>query len=140
MLGVMVPLAAGIAKAGAAECWRGWGYWIDARTRAYKSEELLLVSRAGVDWAPSRPVVLFVLDRASGRIAADVGPITVIPLDPRVYYRGTTNYVDAVAEVAGSPDRMVFGLSHVAPPSAPLARLEAFTAWACGRGEEARAP
>lgn len=120
--------------AAAVECWRGWGYWVDGRTRAYKSEEMLLVTRGPAHWAPGHAVALYVLDRASGRIAAQRAPITVVPLEARAYYRAPLNYVDGLAEVQGSDDRLVFGLSHVAPPAAPLPRLEDYNAWACGLG------
>ena len=124
------------ARAGAApvECWRGWGYWVDARTRAYKSDEMLFVTRGAADWAPGVKVRLYRLDRASGRID-DVEPaIAVIPIVARTYYRGTTNYVNAMANVAGSDDQLVFGLSHVAPSVAALPRMARFNAWACGLG------
>ncbi|MFQ5956067.1 MAG: hypothetical protein ACE5JZ_13465, partial [Kiloniellales bacterium] len=78
----------------AVECWRGWGYWIDARTRAYKSGELLLVTKGPAVWRPGHAVELYVLDRTTGRIARDVPPITLIPANPRTYYRGRSNYVD----------------------------------------------
>lgn len=127
-------LAAGLwpAAAGAVECWRGWGYWVDGRTRAYKSEELLLVTRGPADWAPGRPVRLYLLDRASGRIAAEQAPIVAVPLDPRSYYRGNLNYVDAIADVEGAADRLVFGLSHIPAPTAPIEKLYDYNRWACG--------
>lgn len=116
----------------AAECWQGWGYWVDAHTRAYKSKEMLLVTTGAADWAPGRPVTLRVLDRATGRIDPNVAPLNARPVDPRAYYRGSTTYVDGLADVEGREDRLVFGLSHVGPPSAPIPELEKFTAWACG--------
>ncbi|MFQ5773594.1 MAG: hypothetical protein ACE5GS_03655 [Kiloniellaceae bacterium] len=143
LLRVWVPVAAATAllaavltptAAGAVECWRGWGYWVDGQTRAYKSGELLLVTKGPAAWAPGRPVALYLLDRESGRIAPDAAPITVKPINPRAYYRGRLNYVDGIADVDGSRDRLVFGLSHIAPPSAPIEKLEDYNAWACGLG------
>ena len=132
-LAAMLGLA---GPAGAAECWQGWGYWVDARTRAYKSQELLLVTEGPADWRPGRPVTLFFLDRASGEIDRARAPIVAVPIDPRAYYRGTANYVDGLADVQGSADRLVFGLSHVAPPASAIPEMEAYTAWACGQGRQ----
>ena len=132
-LAVLLSLA---APAGAAECWQGWGYWVDAVTRAYKSQELLLVTEGPADWRAGRPVTLLVLDRASGEIDRARAPIVAVPIDPRAYYRGSANYVDGLAEVEGSADRLVFGLSHVAPPASAIPEMEAYTAWACGRGRQ----
>ena len=126
--------AATPGSAAAVECWQGWGYWVDAGTRAYKSRELLLVTEGPADWAPGRMVTLRLLDRATGRIDAAKAPILATPLDPRAYYRGSANYVDGIADVEGAPDRLVFGLSHVAPPASAIPEMEAYTAWACGRG------
>ena len=131
-LAVSMLLTAWPAAASAAECWQGWGYWVDARTRAYKSEELLLVTDGAADWTPGRVVILRILDRATGRIDSGLPPLSATPIDPRAYYRGSTNYVGGLADIEGREDRLVFGLSHVAPPSAPIPELEDFTAWACG--------
>jgi hypothetical protein len=118
----------------AAECWQGWGYWVDAQTRAYKSEELLLVTDGPADWVVGQPVTLLLMDRTTGQIDRDRAPIVATPIDPRSYYRGNANYVDGSAEVRGADDRLVFGLSHVAPPASALPEMEAYTAWACGLG------
>ena len=134
-LRILAAVLVAIAWSGAAtaaECWQGWGYWVDAQTRAYKSEEMLLVTAGAADWVPGRAVTLRVLDRATGRIDPNVPPLSARPLDPRAYSRGSTTYVDGLADVDGRQDRLVFGLSHVAPPSAPIPELEKFTAWACG--------
>ena len=138
-LGHAVLFAAALgfaAPAGAAECWQGWGYWVDAETRAYKSQELLLVTEGPADWQAGHAVTLFLLDRASGQIDPAREPIVAVPIDPRAYYRGSSNYVGGLAEVQGSADRLVFGLSHVAPPASAIPEMEAYTAWACGRGRQ----
>ncbi len=122
----------GPGPAQALECWRGWGYRVDPQTRTYKSEELLLVTRGPAAWRAGVPVELFVLDRASGAIAPEVAPLTVVPARARTYYRGRANYVDGRGAIAGSGDELVFGLSHVAPPSAALDELGDYTRWACG--------
>ena len=127
-------LTAQSGAAAAAECWQGWGYWVDAQTRAYKSEELLLVTDGPADWVVGQPVTLHLMDRATGEIDRAQAPIVAIPIDSRSYYRGNANYVDGSAEVRGSGDRLVFGLSHVAPPSSALPEMEAYTAWVCGLG------
>ncbi len=116
----------------AAECWQGFGYWADAQTRAYKSDEMLLVTQGPATWAAGQPVTLLFLDRATGRIDRSQAPIVAVPLDPRAYYRGNSNYVDGMADVEGAADRLIFGLSHVAPPSAAIPELKAFMDRACG--------
>lgn len=138
ILACLLPIAAaGFAgTAHAVECWQGWGYWVDAQTRAYKSQELLLVTKGPADWAPGRPVTLYVLDRSNGQIDPARAPIVAVPIDPRAYYRGNANYVDGLADVRGAADRLVFGLSHVAAPASAIPEMEAYTAWACGLGRQ----
>ena len=116
------------------QCWRGWGYWVDGATRAYKSEELLLVSRGDVAWNLDRPVTLYLLDRSSGEIRRDHPPIVVVPPLPRAQYNGRVNYVDGLARVEGASDQLVFGLSQIAPPTAPLPQAVSFNRWMCGLG------
>lgn len=136
--GALVMLAALVAtatlgQAAPIECWRGWGYRVDARSGTYASGELLLVTQGAPRWAPGLPVVLYELDRTSGRIRDDAEPMTVIPVAPRIYHRGRLDYVDGRGPLAGTDHDLVFGLSHIGPPSADLAPLAAYTAWACGR-------
>lgn len=135
-MAVLLSIASTRAAAPPIECWRGWGYWVDANTRAYKSDEMLFVTRGAADWAPGVTVRLYRLDRASGRIDDGEPAIAVNPVVARTYYRGTTNYVNAMADVAGSDDQLVFGLSHVAPPVSALPRMARFNAWACGLGDD----
>ncbi|WP_420348078.1 hypothetical protein [Pelagibius sp.] len=118
----------------ATECWRGWGYILDGQSRAYKSEEMLLVTLGPTLWEAGRAVELFVLDRASGHIS-ELPPIRVIPQTPRLYYRGRLNYVDTVAAIDGSGDFMTLGLSHIEPAPAGVPAKEDFNRWACGLGE-----
>lgn len=120
-------------EARAVECWRGWGYWTDGQTRAYKSKELLLVTDGSAEWAAGRSVTLYQLDRRTGAIRRDLAPVRVRPDQPRVYYRGGSNYVDGEGAVEGSSDRLVFGLHHIAPPTRGLTRMEDYVVWACGR-------
>jgi hypothetical protein len=127
-------LTAQSGAASAAECWQGWGYWVDAQTRAYKSEELLLVTDGPADWVIGRPVTLFLMDRVTGEIDRSRASLVAVPIDTRSYYRGNANYVDGSAAVRGADDRLVFGLSHVSPPASALPEMEAYTAWACGLG------
>ena len=128
----VVMAVAWASPAAAVECWRGWGYWVDGTSRAYKSGEMLLVTRGPANWAPGAAVTLYTLDRATGRLDPEVPPIAAIPLNPRTYYRGNLNYADGLADVRGSTDRLVFGLSHIAPPSAPIGKLDEYNAWVCG--------
>ena len=129
-------LAAAIPRPAAAiEGWQGWGYWVDSQTRAYKSQELLLVTEGPASWAAGNSVTLRVLDRATGRIDESETPILALPLESRVYYRGNANYVDGWAEVEGAADRIVFGLSQIAPSEPALPAMEAYVARACGLRE-----
>ncbi len=114
------------------ECWRGWGYLSDPDTRAYASEELFLVTRGAADWRAGLPVELYQFDRATGAIVADLPVMTVIPTNPRLYYRGRTNYVDGRATVLGMEQELVFGLSHIAPAAGGLEAMREFNRWACG--------
>ncbi len=114
------------------ECWRGWGYLSDPDTQAYASGELLLVTRGAADWRAGLPVALYQLERATGTIAAGRPAMTVIPTNPRVYYRGRTNYVDGRATVVGMEQELVFGLSHIAPAAGGLEAMREFNRWACG--------
>ncbi len=114
------------------ECWRGWGYLSDPDTQAYASGELLLVTRGAADWRAGLPVALYQLDRATGAIVAGQPAMTVIPANPRVYYRGRTNYVDGRATVLGREQELVFGLSHIAPAAGGLEAMNDYNRWACG--------
>ena len=129
LLAVAIP-----RPAAAVECWQGWGYWVDAQTRAYTSHEMLLVTDGPAGWAVGNSVTLRVLDRATGRIDDSKAPIVAVPLESRVYYRGSANYVDGLADVRGATDRIVFGLSQIVPLVPTLPAMEAYTAWACGLG------
>jgi hypothetical protein len=127
-----IVFAAAPGAAAEVECWRGWGYWVDRQTGAYASEELLLVTRGPAIWEEGRRVVLHLLDRASGRIDPSRPAITAIQRGPRTYYRGRTNYVDARGEVPDAAHDLVFGLSHIAPPTAAIEKLAEYNRWACG--------
>jgi hypothetical protein len=129
---IAVLMVLGAAPAAAVECWRGWGYRVDPQSGAYKSEEMLLVTRGAVTWKAGRPVELHPLDRTSGRIDPDQAPITVIPVSPRTYYRGRGNYVDGRGPVQGARDDLTFGLNHIAPPAGALQAMEDYNRWACG--------
>jgi hypothetical protein len=130
---LLAVLAAAPARgAGMVECWRGWGYLSDPDTQAYASGELLLVTRGAADWRAGLPVKLYQLDRATGTIAAGQAALTVIPANPRVYYRSRTNYVDGRATVLGMEQELVFGLSHIAPAAGGLAAMNDYNRWACG--------
>ena len=129
----LAALPAGAARgAETVECWRGWGYLSDPDTLAYASGEMLLVTRGAADWRAGLPVVLFQLDRATGVIAAERPAMTVIPFNPRTYYRGRANYVDGRATILGIEQLLVFGLSHIAPPAGGLEAMLDYNRWACG--------
>jgi len=136
VLAVLAALLLGPAAATAAptECWQGWGYRVDPQSGTYLSGELLLVTKGAPRWAPGNPVPLYELDRGTGQIRTDKAPLTVIPEAPRSYHRGNLDYVDGRGPLAGTDDDLVFGLSHIGPPSAAIESLMEYTAWACGRG------
>ena len=137
---VTVAAAVAVAQAQTApggtatECWRGWGYILDGQSRAYKSNEMILVTLGPTLWEAGRPVELFLLDRASGHIS-ELPPIRVIPENPRLYYRGRLNYVDTVAAIQDSGDFMTLGLSHIEPAAPGVPAKEGYNRWACGLGE-----
>lgn len=133
-LALLAALAVSAPARGAetVECWRGWGYLSDPDTQAYASGELLLVTRGAADWRAGLPVALYQLDRATGAIVAGQPAMTVIPANPRVYYRGRTNYVDGRATVLGREQELVFGLSHIAPAAGGLEAMNDYNRWACG--------
>ncbi|NIA67613.1 hypothetical protein HBA54_03320 [Pelagibius litoralis] len=134
--GIAQPASAQSLPAGQkTECWRGWGYILDGESRAYKSQEMLLVTLGPTLWEAGRPVELFLLDRASGHIS-EVPPIRVIPENPRTYYRGRLNYVDTLAAIEDSGDLMTLGLSHIEPAAAGIPAKEGYNRWACGLPEE----
>ena len=113
------------------ECWRGWGYRVDKQTRTYKSEELLPVTKGPADWRPGQKIVLYLFDRASGQIVSAVPPITIVPLNSRLYYRNNLNYVDGEGEIVGSEDNLVFGLNHVLLTATAIEKLHEYNLWAC---------
>jgi hypothetical protein len=122
-------------KAPATECWRGWGYLLDGQTGGYKSQEMLLVTIGAPLWEVGRPVELFLLDRASGLIS-EMPSFTIVPENPRQYFRGRLNYVDTTAAIEGSEDRIVVGLSHIEPAKPGVPAKERYNRWACGFPEE----
>ena len=95
----------------------------------------MLVTKGPATWRVGVPVELHQLDRATGAIATDVTPLTVVPASARTYYRGKSNYVDGRGAILGSEDDLVFGLSHVAPSAAALEALDDYNRWACGLGK-----
>lgn len=133
--GAETPASAQALSAGQkTECWRGWGYILDGQSRAYKSEEMLVVTLGPTLWQAGTPVELFLLDRASGHMS-ELPPIKVIPENPRMYYRGRLNYVDTLAAIDGSADLMTLGLSHIEPAAPGIPAKEDYNRWACGFGE-----
>jgi hypothetical protein len=130
LLVALAPAAAGAAEP--VECWRGWGYRVDPQTRTYLSEELLLTSKGAVAWEPGREVMLYPLDRASGRIDPGAAALVIRPGNVRSHYQNNLNYVDGEGSIDGSPDHLVFGLNHVPPPSAAIEQMIQFNRWACG--------
>lgn len=119
----------------ATECWRGWGYLLDAATGGYKSQEMLLVTIGAPLWEIGRPVDLYLLDRASGLIS-EMPSFTIVPENPRQYFRGRLNYMNTTAAIEGTEDRIVVGLSHIEPAKPGVPAKERYNRWACGFPEE----
>jgi hypothetical protein len=119
----------------ATQCWRGWGYLLDGQTGGYKSQEMLLVTIGAPIWEVGRPVELYLLDRASGLIS-EMPSFTIVPENPRQYFRGRLNYMDTTAAIEGSEDRIVVGLSHIEPAKPGVPAKERYNRWACGFPEE----
>lgn len=117
------------------QCWRGWGYLLDGASGGYKSGEMLLVTIGTTVWQAGHPVELFLLDRATG-LLSDMPSFTLVPETPRLYYRGRLNYVDVKGSIAGSPDRIVIGLSHIEPARPGVPAKERYNRWACGFPEQ----
>jgi len=113
-------------------CWRGWAYWVDGQTGAYKSKEMLVVTRGARELAPGQSIKLFHLNRQTGQIEQNLAPIVATPVNPRTYFRGRSNYVDGTASVAGASDNLVFGLNQVGQGSSDLPATQKFNRWACG--------
>ena len=107
------------------------GPWVVAGDRSGRAR----CSSSGIsaaDWRAGLPVEVYQFDRVTGAIVADRPVMTVIPTNPRLYYRGRTNYVDGRATVLGMEQELVFGLSHIAPAAGGLEAMREFNRWACG--------
>ncbi len=128
----MLSAFAGRESLAGTQCWRGWGYWVDGESRAYKSEEMHLVTRGPVRWGPGLAVELYHLDPRHGGIDDQKPPITIVPANPRSRYNGRTNYVDGLATVPDSADNIVFGMSQIGADSPALDEIQKYNRWACG--------
>lgn len=129
-------LAAGVtfaAGARSAECWQGWGYLVEPKSLAFKSEQTLYVTDGPVDWGSRAWIKLFPVDPSTGRRDKTRPAVLVRPSRPSQQGGGQWgNVVDDVAEVLGSKWSMLLRLSHIAPSQHSLTLNDEYSRWACG--------
>jgi len=127
-LGLIAPL-----DAWAAECWQGWGYYVEPKSMAFKSEQTLYVTDGPVNWDRNEWINLFPIDPNTGRRDKKRKPVVVRPNRPAKQGGGQWgNTVDDVAEVLGSKWSMLLRLSHVTPSQHSLTLNDQYSRWACG--------
>jgi hypothetical protein len=134
-LAMTVLVAGAMFPAGArsAECWQGWGYFVEPKTLAFKSGQTLYVTDGPVDWGSREWIKLIPVDPNTGRRDEKRQPVLVRPNRPSPQGGGQWgNVVDDVAEVLGSKWSMLLRLSHIAPSPHSLTLNDDFSRWACG--------
>ena len=116
-----------------AECWQGWGYFVEPKTMAFKSQQTLYVTDGPVNWDRNEWIKLYPIDPNTGRRDKKREPVVVRPNRPAKQGGGDWgNVVDDVAEVLGSKWSMLLRLSHVAPSQHSLTLNDQYSRWACG--------
>lgn len=122
-----------VFPASAAECWQGWGYLVDGKTLAFKSEQSLYVTDGPVEWDRKHWISLYAVDSKTGRRIANKKPVLIRPSRP--FQKGSGNWgsiIEDVAEVNGSRWAMMLRLSHVAPSPHARTLNDEYSRWACG--------
>ena len=128
MLGVLGPGAAW-----GAECWQGWGYFVEPKSLAFKSGQTLYVTDGPMNWDRHEWVKLYPIDPNTGRRDKKRPPVLVRPNQPSTQGGGQWgDVVDDVAEVLGSKWSMLLRLSHVAPSQHSMTLNDEYSRWACG--------
>jgi len=119
--------------ASAAECWQGWGYFVEPKTLAFKSGQTLYVTDGPMDWDRREWVKLYAVDPNTGRRDRKRPPVVVRPSRPSQQGGGQWgDVVDDVAEVLGSKWSMLLRLSHIAPSQHSATLNDEYSRWACG--------
>ena len=125
---ILMPVAAG-----AVECWQGWGYFVEPKSLAFKSQQTLYVTDGPVNWDSREWIKLFPIDPKTGRRDRKREPVLVRPNRPSKQGGGQWgDVVEDVADVLGSKLSMLFRLSHVAPSQHSLTLNDKYSRWACG--------
>ncbi len=122
-----------VVPASAAECWQGWGYLVEPKTLAFKSEQSLYVTDGPVEWDQKHWISLYPVDSKTGRRIRNAQPVLIRPSRP--FQKGAGNWgsiIEDVAEVNGSRWSMMLRLSHVAPSEHSRTLNDEFSRWACG--------
>lgn len=125
---LMAPL-----DAWSAECWQGWGYFVEPKSMAYKSQQTLYVTNGPVNWDRKEWFKLYPIDPNTGRRDKKRKPVTVRPNRPAKQGGGEWgNTIDDVVDVLGSKWSMLLRLSHVKPSQHSLTLNDQYSRWACG--------
>lgn len=122
-----------VFPAEAAECWQGWGYLVERKTLAFKSEQSLYVTDGPVEWDRRQWIRLYAVDSKTGRRIPKKRPVLIRPSRP--FQKGSGNWgsiIEDVAEVNGSRWAMMLRLSHVAPSPHARTLNDEYSRWACG--------
>ena len=128
LFGLIAP-----ADAWSAECWQGWGYFVEPKSMAFKSQQTLYVTDGPIDWERNEWVKLYPIDPNTGRRDKRREPVTVRPTRPAKQGGGEWgNVVDDVADVLGSKWSMLLRLSHVTPSQHSVTLNDKYSRWACG--------
>jgi len=128
LLGLAVP-----SVCWAAECWQGWGYYVEPKSLAFKSQQTLYVTDGPVNWDSREWVKLFPIDQSTGKRDKKREPVLVRPNRPSKQGGGQWgNVIDDVAEVLGSKWSMLLRLSHIEPSQHSLTLNDQYSRWACG--------
>jgi hypothetical protein len=128
VFGVLLP-----GTALGAECWQGWGYYVEPKTLAFKSGQTLYVTDGPMDWGRHEWVKLYPIDPKTGRRDRKRQSVLVRPAKPSKQGGGQWgDVVDDVAEVLGSKWSMLLRLSHVTPSPHSMSLNDEYSRWACG--------
>jgi len=128
LFGVLLPGAAA-----GAECWQGWGYYVEQKTLAFKSGQTLYVTDGPMDWNRREWVKLYPIDPRTGKRDGKHKPVLVRPTEPSKKGGGQWgDTVEDVAEVLGSKWSMLLRLSHVTPSRHSMSLNDEYSRWACG--------
>ena len=117
----------------AAECWQGWGYFVEPKSLAFQSGQTLYVTDGPMDWDRREWVKLYPIDPNTGKRDKKRPPVLVRPSRPAKQGGGQWgDVVDDVAEVLGSKWSMLLRLSHIMPSQHSVTLNDEYSRWACG--------